>query len=104
MAENNLPPGFVCSINIRKNPEKTPGNETYESGKTKPDFVLTTRYVEKLKKDMPATFKIVGLEGYHTASAYIQEDGSLKISVKQQMKKGQSAPKQMSAADDFLNL
>ena len=44
MAENNLPPGFVCSININKNPEKTPGNETYESGKTKPDFVLTTRY------------------------------------------------------------
>ena len=53
---------------------------------------------------MPATFEIVGLEGYHTAAAYIQQDGSLKISVKKQMKKGQSAPKQMSAADDFLNL
>lgn len=106
MAENNLPEGFLCSIVMVKNPDKTPGKEKYESGKIKPDFVLATRYVEKLQKDMPATFKVVGIDGYNTAAGYIQDDGSLKISVKKQQKKERSTAgpaKVFSAADDFLN-
>lgn len=105
MAETNLPPGFLCSFSMVKNPDKTPGNETYESGKTKPDFVVSQRYVEKLKKEMPATFKIVGLDGYNSPVGYLQEDGSLKITIKKVMKQERSnagPAKAFSAADDFL--
>ena len=60
-----------------------------EANKFNASKIFTNHFKEeeKLKKEMPATFKIVGLEGYNSPVGYLQEDGSLKITIKKVMKK-----------------
>jgi len=106
MSNFNPSPDYVCTMSLIKNPEKTESNRMSKNGKELPDFVLVTQYSDKLKKEVPKNFKVG--DSWCSASGYIQEDGSLKITIKKNPTKDFSKPgsnqprKAFSAADDFL--
>jgi len=77
---NNKPkdPNWVCTFSLKKNPNKDPSKpET----KNRPDFVLVDS--EKLNKKGEPFKKNFTINGsWCEGSGYIQEDKSLKITIK----------------------
>ena len=107
MAEQFKPkdPNHLFTFFLVKNPKKTgqAGTEKY------PDFVLKSNPKAPPGKEWKMNFTITGSDGvYCDASAYMQEDGSLKITGKKNDSKGKgsalpTAGKKFSNADAFLS-
>ena len=96
----NPKPGYVCSFSMQKNPKKTDAKH--------PDLVLVN-HMTKNGKMAPKNFtiKLNGQDVWCQASAYKQEDGTVKITISQtdtNRKQGFS-PKPAAdagAAEDFI--
>ena len=71
-------PNWVCTFQLRRNPDKDPGKpET----KNRPDFVLVNSEKKNKKGDFfKKNFTVHG--NWCEASGYIQDDKSLKITIK----------------------
>ena len=71
-------PNWVCTFQLRRNPDKDPGKpET----KNSPDFVLVNSEKKNKKGDFfKKNFTVHG--NWCEASGYIQDDNSLKITIK----------------------
>lgn len=100
MSTFNPKPGYVCSFKMERNPNKTEAKH--------PDLVLVN-HMTKNGKMAPKNFtiKLNGQDVWCQASAYKQEDGSVKITITQtDTNKGRSpAPKpsyDAASADDFI--
>lgn len=94
----NPKPGYVCSFSMMKNPKKTEDKH--------PDLVLVN-HMSKKGNMVPKNFtiKLNGQDVWCQASAYKQEDGSVKITITEtdSMKKPGFAPApQAAAAEDFI--
>ena len=95
----NPKPGYVCSFRMEKNPSKTEANH--------PDLVLV-KQMTKNGKMAPKNFtiKLNGQDVWCQASAYKQEDGTVKITISQtdtNRKQGFAPkPQQAAAAEDFI--
>ena len=72
-------PNWVATFSLKRNADKTPGDE---ATKNRPDLVLTDsdKVNNKTGKPYRKNFTIDGV--WMEASAYIQEDKSLKITIK----------------------
>jgi hypothetical protein len=99
MADNNKPkdPNWVCTFSLKKNPNKDPNKpET----KNRPDFVLVDS--EKLNKKGEPFKKNFTINGsWCEGSGYIQEDKSLKITIKKTGTTGAAQPAQ--GGSDFMD-
>ena len=95
---NNKPkdPNWVCTFSLKKNANKDPNKpET----KNRPDFVLVDS--DKLNKKGEPFKKNFTINGsWCEGSGYIQEDKSLKITIKKTGTTG-AAPQQESGTDFF---
>ena len=95
----NPKPGYVCSFSMMKNTKKTEDKH--------PDLVLVN-HMSKKGNMVPKNFtiKLNGQDVWCQASAYKQEDGSVKITITEtdSLKKPGFAPKpqQAAAAEDFI--
>ena len=94
----NPKPGYVCSFSMMKNPKKTEDKH--------PDLVLVN-HMSKKGNMVPKNFtiKLNGQDVWCQASAYKQEDGSVKITITEtdSMKKpGFTPAPQAAAAEDFI--
>ena len=96
----NPKPGYVCSFSMMKNPKKTEDKH--------PDLVLVN-HMSKKGNLVPKNFtiKLNGQDVWCQASAYKQEDGSVKITITQtDTNKGRSPEPKPSydaaSADDFI--
>ena len=89
MAEKPKDPNCVCTFSLKRNAEK-------QAGDKRPDFVLvdSEKVNEKSGKPYRKNFTINGV--WHEASAYIQKDNSLKVTIKKTASTN-SVPKQASA-------
>jgi len=99
MADYQKPkdPNWVCTFSLRKNPDKDPVNKP--ETKNRPDFVLVNSEKKNKKGDFfKKNFTING--SWCEASGYIQEDKSLKITIKKTGTTG-AAPQQDSGTDFF---
>jgi len=96
---NNKPkdPNWVCTFSLKKNPNKDPSKpET----KNRPDFVLVDS--EKLNKKGEPFKKNFTINGsWCEGSGYIQEDKSLKITIKKTGTADAAQPAQGGA--DFMD-
>jgi len=96
---NNKPkdPNWVCTFSLKKNPNKDPSKpET----KNRPDFVLVDS--DKLNKKGEPFKKNFTINGsWCEGSGYIQEDKSLKITIKKTGTTGAAQPAQGGA--DFMD-
>jgi len=96
---NNKPkdPNWVCTFSLKKNPNKDPSKpET----KNRPDFVLVDS--EKLNKKGEPFKKNFTINGsWCEGSGYIQEDKSLKITIKKTGTTDAAQPAQGGA--DFMD-
>ena len=82
-------PNWVCTFSLERNPEK--------QEKKHPDLVLVdSDKVNKAGKPFKKNFTINGV--WMEASGYIQEDKSIKITVKKSSSSGSTPP-----ADDFAD-
>ena len=72
-------PNWVATFSLKRNADKIPGDE---ATKNRPDLVLTDSDKVNAKTNKPyrKNFTIDGV--WMEASAYIQEDKSLKITIK----------------------
>ena len=81
MAEFKKPqdPNWVATFSLKRNADKNPQDPKTSS---RPDLILTDseKVNEKTGKPYRKNFTIDGV--WHEASAYIQEDKSLKITIK----------------------
>ena len=86
-------PNWVATFSLKRNADKTPGDE---ATKNRPDLVLTDsdKVNNKTGKPYRKNFTIDGV--WMEASAYIQEDKSLKITIKK-TGTGNGAPAQPAA-------
>lgn len=75
MAEKPKDPNWVCTFSLKRNAEK-------QAGDKRPDFVLvdSEKVNEKSGKPYRKNFTINGV--WHEASAYVQKDNSLKVTIK----------------------
>jgi hypothetical protein len=95
----NPKPGYVCSFSMMKNTKKTADKH--------PDLVLVN-HMSKKGNMVPKNFtiKLNGQDVWCQASAYKQEDGSVKITITEtdSLKKPGFAPQpqQAAAAEDFI--
>ena len=89
MAEKPKDPNWVCTFSLKRNAEK-------QAGDKRPDFVLvdSEKLNEKSGKPYSKNFTINGV--WHEASAYVQKDNSLKVTIKKTASTN-SVPKQASA-------
>jgi hypothetical protein len=96
---NNKPkdPNWVCTFSLKKNPNKDPSKpET----KNRPDFVLVDS--DKLNKKGEPFKKNFTINGsWCEGSGYIQEDKSLKITIKKTGTTDAAQPAQGGA--DFMD-
>ena len=96
---NNKPkdPNWVCTFSLKKNPNKDPSKpET----KNRPDFVLVDS--EKLNKKGEPFKKNFTINGsWCEGSGYIQEDKSLKITIKKTGTTG--AAQTAQGGSDFMD-
>ena len=96
---NNKPkdPNWVCTFSLKKNANKDPNKpET----KNRPDFVLVDS--EKLNKKGEPFKKNFTINGsWCEGSGYIQEDKSLKITIKKTGTTGAAQPAQ--GGSDFMD-
>ena len=96
---NNKPkdPNWVCTFSLKKNANKDPSKpET----KNRPDFVLVDS--EKLNKKGEPFKKNFTINGsWCEGSGYIQEDKSLKITIKKTGTTGAAQPAQ--GGSDFMD-
>ena len=96
---NNKPkdPNWVCTFSLKKNANKDPNKpET----KNRPDFVLVDS--EKLnKKGEPFKKNFIINGSWCEGSGYIQEDKSLKITIKKTGTTGAAQPAQ--GGSDFMD-
>jgi len=96
---NNKPkdPNWVCTFSLKKNPNKDPSKpET----KNRPDFVLVDS--DKLNKKGEPFKKNFTINGsWCEGSGYIQEDKSLKITIKKTGTADAAQPAQGGA--DFMD-
>tara|TARA_R100001594_G_scaffold48794_1_gene81669 strand:+ start:3827 stop:4114 length:288 start_codon:yes stop_codon:yes gene_type:complete len=93
MAEKPRDPNWVCTFSLKRNADKSPGDK-------RPDFVLvdSEKVNEKSGKPYRKNFTINGV--WHEASAYVQEDNSLKVTIKKTASTN-SVPKQASAGTEL---
>jgi len=95
---NNKPkdPNWVCTFSLKKNPNKDPSKpET----KNRPDFVLVDS--DKLNKKGEPFKKNFTINGsWCEGSGYIQEDKSLKITIK---KTGTTAAQPAQGGANFMD-
>ena len=93
MAEKPKDPNWVCTFSLKRNAEK-------QAGDKRPDFVLvdSEKVNEKSGKPYRKNFTINGV--WHEASAYVQEDNSLKVTIKKTASIN-SVPKQASAGTEL---
>ena len=99
MADYQKPkdPNWVCTFSLRKNPDKDPVRKP--ETKNSPDFVLVNSDKKNKKGDFfKKNFTING--SWCEGSGYIQEDKSLKITIKKTGTTG-AAPQQESGTDFF---
>ena len=89
-------PNWVCTFQLKRNADKDPGKpET----KNRPDFVLVNSEKKNKKGDFfKKNFTVHG--NWSEASGYIQEDKSLKITIKKTGTTG-AAPQQ--SGGDFMD-
>ena len=96
---NNKPkdPNWVCTFSLKKNANKDPNKpET----KNRPDFVLVDS--DKLNKKGEPFKKNFTINGsWCEGSGYIQEDNSLKITIKKTGTTGAAQPAQ--GGSDFMD-
>tara|TARA_R110000803_G_scaffold32932_1_gene72270 strand:+ start:43 stop:363 length:321 start_codon:yes stop_codon:yes gene_type:complete len=72
-------PNWVATFSLKRNPDKKPGDE---ATKNRPDFVLSDSDKINPKTNKPYRKNFTITEVWMEASAYIQEDKSLKITIK----------------------
>ena len=99
MADYQKPkdPNWVCTFSLRKNPDKDPVRKP--ETKNRHDFVLVNSDKKNKKGDFfKKNFTING--SWCEGSGYIQEDKSLKITIKKTGTTG-AAPQQESGTDFF---
>jgi len=77
MAEFQKPkdPNWVCTFSLKRNPDKNPGDN-------KPDLVLVDSGKINPKSGKPYRKNFTISEIWMEAACYIQEDKSLKITIK----------------------
>ena len=95
---NNKPkdPNWICTFQLKRNPDKVPNDA---KTKNRPDFVLVNSEKKNKKGDFfKKNFTVHG--NWSEASGYIQDDKSLKITIK---KTGTTEAAPQQSGGDFMD-
>jgi len=95
---NNKPkdPNWICTFQLKRNADKDPNDP---KTKNRPDFVLVNSEKKNKKGDFfKKNFTVHG--NWSEASGYIQEDKSLKITIK---KTGTTEAAPQQSGGDFMD-
>ena len=90
-------PNRICTFSLRRNPEK-------QAGDKRPDFILldSEKKSEKTGKPYRKNFTVFG--SWSEAYGYIQEDKTIKITIKKTPQLGGSSAPKNNNADNFLGV